>query len=72
VFIEKHGLTWADLIEGKAAPYGGSRARHRIDPSDDDLKAAESRLRQMQAHNQSLERQVKMLRTTIEKLRQPR
>ncbi len=69
-FIRKHDLTWMEILEGAAmpAPKAAPR-RHRIDPSDDDLKAAESRLRQMQAHNLSLERQISRLKNQIEAMK---
>ncbi|MGN6159254.1 MAG: hypothetical protein ACTHNL_14235 [Devosia sp.] len=70
-FLKKHELTWLDVLEGRAVPRGNVRP-HRLDSSDDDLKAAESRLRQMRAHNDALERQIKRLKTTIETLQEPK
>jgi septal ring factor EnvC (AmiA/AmiB activator) len=67
-FLKKHDMTWDDVLGG-AAQSAAVLRRHRLDPSDDDLKAAESRLRQMKAHNDTLERQLSRLKTLIEDLR---
>jgi hypothetical protein len=66
-FLKRHDMTWGDVLGGAAQPAAVLR-RHRLDPSDDDLKAAESRLRQMRAHNDSLERQISRLKTLTETL----
>ena len=50
--IKKHGLTWWEVLEGRAL---GTRAA-----------AAESRIRQLQAHNQMLEKQVRRLKDKLE------
>jgi hypothetical protein len=70
-FIKKHDLTWLDILEGGAMPMpkGTPLRRHKLDPSDDDLKAAESRLRQMQAHNLNLERQNSRLKNQLEAIK---
>ena len=70
-FIKKHDLTWLDILEGGAMPMpkGATLKRHKLDPSDDDLKAAESRLRQMQAHNLNLERQISRLKAQLESMK---
>jgi septal ring factor EnvC (AmiA/AmiB activator) len=70
-FLKRHELSWLDVLEGRALPRGNVRPR-RLDSSDDDLKAAESRLRQMRAHNDALERQIKRLKTTIDALQPPK
>lgn len=69
-FIKKHDLGWLDILEGGAMPAPKpTTKRHKLDPSDDDLKAAESRLRQMHAHNLNLERQISRLKNQIEELK---
>ena len=69
-FIKKHDLSWLDILEGGAMPLPKATSkRHKLDPSDDDLKAAESRLRQMQAHNFNLERQISRLKTQLEAMK---
>jgi len=69
-FIKKHDLGWPDILEGGAMPAPKPTGkRHKLDPSDDDLKAAESRLRQMHAHNLNLERQISRLKNQLEELK---
>jgi cation transport regulator ChaC len=65
-FIKKHKLTWWDILEGRALPQKAAAAVRRSDLGIDYLKAAESRLRQMQAHNHALEKQIKRLKTKLE------
>jgi hypothetical protein len=57
--IRKHKLTWLDVIEGKAGNVKGkgSVRRHEVGGVDY-LAAAESRIRQLQAHNLRLEQQI--------------
>ncbi len=65
-FIRKHDLTWWEVLEGRAL---GQRAAARVRRSDlgiDYLKAAESRIRQLQAHNLALEKQLKRLKDKLE------
>src|SRR4051812_45153561 len=69
-FIKKHALGWLAILEGGAMPAPKPTSkRHKLDPSDDDLKAAESRLRQMHAHNLNLERQISRLKNQLEELK---
>jgi hypothetical protein len=69
-FIKKRDLTWLDILEGGAMPAPKATIKRRkLDPSDDDLKAAESRLRQMQAHNLLLERQISRLKNQLEAIK---
>jgi len=67
-FINKHNLTWWEVLEGKALGPKAAAAVRRADTSVDYLKAAESRLRQMQAHNQTLEKQIRRLKARLETL----
>ena len=65
-FIKKHDLTWWEVLEGRAM---GTKAAARVRRSDlgiDYLKAAESRIRQLQAHNLMLEKQLKRLKDKLE------
>jgi len=64
--MRKHSLSWRELIEGSAAPshHKGSR-RYREVSGVDYLHAAESRIRQLQAHNMRLERQVRLLKERL-------
>lgn len=64
--IRKHDLTWWDVLEGRAL---GARAAAKVRRSDigiDYLKAAESRIRQLQAHNEMLEKQIRRLKDKLE------
>ena len=60
-FVRKHDLDWNDLL---AAPAGKRRKEIGVDY----LEAAESRIRQLQAHNEQLERQLRRLREKLEEL----
>jgi hypothetical protein len=65
-FIKKHELSWSDVLEGRAL---GARAAERVwreVRSVDYLEAAESRIRQLQAHNATLEKQVRRLKDKLE------
>ena len=63
--MKRHGLSWQDLIEGRAL---GVRAAGKIrkEIGVDYLEAAESRIRQLQAHNANLEKQVRRLKEKLE------
>jgi len=66
--IKKHGLSWWQVLEGKAL---GARAAAEVRKSDlgiDYLEAAESRIRQLRAHNDMLEKQVRRLTDKLEAL----
>jgi len=66
--IKKHDLSWWEILEGRAL---GPRAAAKVRKSDlgiDYLKAAESRIRQLRAHNEMLERQVRRLKNRVEGL----
>ena len=66
-FIKKHKLSWLDVIEGRAASTKGKPAVRRLEVNGVDyLAAAESRLRQLQAHNMRLERQIRLLKEKLE------
>ncbi len=67
-FIRKHGLTWWDVLEGRALGVRAAAAVRRSDIGIDYLKAAESRLRQVKAHNEMLEKQVQRLKARVEAL----
>ena len=60
-FVRKHDLDWNDLL---VAPDG----RRRREIGVDYLEAAESRIRQLQAHNEHLEKQVRRLKEKLEAL----
>jgi cell division protein FtsB len=64
--IKKHSLTWWDVLEGRALGTRAAAAVRRSDVGIDYLKAAESRIRQLQAHNQMLEKQVRRLKEKLE------
>ena len=64
--IKKHGLTWWEVLEGRALGTRAAAAVRRSDIGIDYLKAAESRIRQLQAHNQMLEKQVRRLKDKLE------
>ena len=64
--IKKHDLTWWDVLEGRAL---GAKAAAKVRRSDigiDYLKAAESRIRQLQAHNAMLEKQIRRRKDKLE------
>jgi cell division protein FtsB len=66
--IKKHNLSWWQVLEGKAL---GARAAAEVRKSDlgiDYLEAAESRIRQLRAHNDMLEKQVRRLKDKLEAL----
>ncbi len=65
-FIKKHKLNWRDVIEGRAAATPAKKARPRKEIGVDYLEAAESRIRQLQAHNLRLERQIRLLKEKLE------
>ncbi len=63
--IRKHDLSWMDVLEGRAlGPRAAARVRREI--GVDYLEAAQSRIRQLQAHNASLEKQVQRLKEKLE------
>jgi hypothetical protein len=64
--IKKHNLTWWEVLEGRALGQRAAAAVRRSDIGIDYLKAAESRIRQLQAHNQMLEKQVRRLKDKLE------
>ena len=64
--ILKHGLTWWEVLEGRALPARAAAAVRRSDIGIDYLKAAESRIRQLQAHNLMLEKQLRRLKDKLE------
>jgi hypothetical protein len=60
-FIKKHELDWNDLLT--------SRTKRRAkEIGVDYLEAAESRIRQLQDHNQRLEKQVQRLKDKLDDL----
>ena len=64
--INKHNLSWWQVLEGKAL---GTRAAAEVRKSDvgiNYLEAAESRIRQLRAHNDMLEKQVRRLKDKLE------
>jgi len=58
-FIKKHDLDWNDLLA-----VGASRRGKEI--GVDYLEAAQSRIRQLQAHNGRLEKQVQRLKDKLD------
>jgi hypothetical protein len=64
-FLKKHKLSWRDLIEGRIV-----QGPRRSEVGIDYLEAAESRLRQMKAHNEALEKQVSRLKAQLEALKE--
>lgn len=64
--IKKHKLTWWDVLEGRALGPKAAAAVRRSDIGIDYLKAAESRIRQLKAHNEMLEKQIRRLREKLE------
>jgi len=65
-FVRKHNLDWQDVIEGRAASAKAKAGRWHEVGGVDYLAAAESRIRQLQAHNMRLERQVRLLKEKLE------
>lgn len=66
--INKHNLNWWQVLEGKAL---GPRAAAEVRRSEigiNYLEAAESRIRQLRAHNDMLEKQVSRLKEKLEAL----
>ena len=64
--IKKHNLTWWDVLEGRALGAKAAAAVRRSDIGIDYLKAAESRIRQLRAHNDMLEKQISRLKAKLE------
>lgn len=66
-FLRRHELNWRDLIEGRAL---GLRAAGKVrkEIGVDYLEAAESRIRQLQAHNANLEKQVRRLKDKLDEI----
>ena len=54
------------MLEGRALGVKAAAAVRRSDIGIDYLKAAESRIRQLQAHNQMLEKQIRRLKDKLE------
>lgn len=65
--MKKHGLSWQDLIEGRALGVRAA-AKVRKEIGVDYLEAAESRIRQLQSHNATLEKQVRRLKEKLEEI----
>ncbi len=68
-FIVKHQLSWRDVIEGKALGPKAAAAARRREVGIDYLEAAESRERQLKAHNAALEKQIGQLKEKLEAAR---
>jgi len=66
-FMKKHGFSWRDLIEGRALGVRAA-AKVRKEIGVDYLEAAESRIRQLQAHNANLEKQVRRLKDKLDEI----
>ena len=64
--IRKHDLSWWEVLEGRALGRKAAAEVRRSDLGIDYLQAAESRIRQLKAHNQMLEKQVAQLKEKIE------
>jgi hypothetical protein len=64
--LKKHNLTWWDVLEGRALSAKAAAAVRRSDIGIDYLKAAESRIRQLRAHNEMLEKQISRLKAKLE------
>lgn len=64
--IRKHNLSWWEVLEGRALGAKAAEAVRRSDLGIDYLKAAESRIRQLRAHNDMLEQQVARLKDKLE------
>lgn len=60
-FVKKHDLDWNDLLTA-------SPKRRTKEIGIDYLEAAESRIRQLQDHNQRLEKQIQRLKDKLEAL----
>ncbi len=54
------------MLEGRALGAKAAAEVRKSDNSIDHLKAAESRLRQLKAHNEMLEKQVSLLKAKLE------
>lgn len=65
--LQSQGLTWAELIGGKAPPPRVVVQRVK-DWNVDHLEAAEARLRQLKATTERQERQIRALRSRINSL----
>jgi hypothetical protein len=61
-FIKKHDLDWNDLL------VAGASKRRTKEIGVDYLEAAQSRIRQLQSHNQRLEKQVQRLKDKLDGL----
>lgn len=61
--VQKHGLTWWEILEGRALGPRAAAAIRRSDPEAE--KAAQSRLRQLKRHNEALEKQVQRLKEQL-------
>ena len=59
-FIKKHDLDWNDLLTASTL------RRRAKEIGVDYLEAAESRIRQLQSHNQRLEKQVQRLKDKLD------
>ena len=67
--IGKHQLSWRDVIEGKAlGPRAAAALRREV--GIDYLEAAESRERQLRAHNAALEKQLSKLKEKLDALKE--
>lgn len=60
------------MLEGRALGPRAAATVRRSDLGIDYLKAAESRIRQLQAHNHMLEQQVRRLKDKLEARENPR
>ncbi|HWA19678.1 MAG TPA: hypothetical protein VG757_11855 [Devosia sp.] len=54
------------MLEGRALSAKAAAAVRRSDIGIDYLKAAESRIRQLRAHNEMLEKQIRRLKAKLE------
>lgn len=61
--MKKHDLDWTDVLGGRAQP---PRGRRGSEIGVDYLAAANSRIRQLQAHNMRLEAQIRRLKARLE------
>ncbi|RYE10661.1 MAG: hypothetical protein EOP22_03390 [Hyphomicrobiales bacterium] len=64
--LKKHELSWWEVLEGRALGRKAAAEVRRSDLGIDYLQAAESRIRQLKAHNQMLEKQVVQLKEKVE------
>lgn len=64
--VKKHELSWWDVLEGRALGPKAAAALRRSEVGIDYLEAAESRIRQLKAHNEALEKQVSQLKAKLE------